>query len=181
MTLPEIDRVLALLAATYPHSLLPPESEALWAQALESLPATGVWSRLQAYILNPDHRYPPLLADILVEPWTDQAEHAWLAVATAIQDVGSYRVPVWDDPACEQAIRACGGWAALCRSDNPAADRAHFLRYYTAYHRRTDRDQWTTFWQALHATNDAAALPVPGEATAVASRRNCSADEVSHA
>lgn len=159
MTLPEIDRVLALLAATYPHSPLPPESEELWTQALALLPADGVWPRLQQYILNPDHRYPPLLADILVAPWADQAEHAWLQVATAIHEVGSYGTPKWNDPACAQAVRACGGWAALCHSENPAADRAHFLRYYTAYHRRADYDHWAAFWHHLQASADVA-MPI---------------------
>jgi hypothetical protein len=149
MTLKDIDRVLAFLAAWYPHSPLPPDSEDLWAQTLEHLPADGVWNRLQRYVLDSSHRYPPLLADILVEPLTDQAEQAWLQVMDAVRRLGAYRTPQWDDPAIDAAIRACGGWTAVCRSENMAADRAHFLRYYTAYRQRINQNTWQDFWHNL--------------------------------
>jgi hypothetical protein len=68
-------------------------------------------------------------------------EDAWAEVSKSFGPYGSWRgAPEWSHPIIKQAIDALGGYIALCRSDNPVADRAHFFRAYEALMDRERRD-----------------------------------------
>ena len=57
------------------------------------------------------------------------AAEAWEEVSGLIQRCGLNRVPVFSCDLVQRATRAIG-WRQLCMSENPEADRAHFLRLY---------------------------------------------------
>ena len=72
---------------------------------------------------------------------------AWANVAEQLQHAGTWHAPSFAHPLISRAVRTMG-WYDLCRSDNPMADRAHFLRIYG--------DLRDTSWrQALCALPDA--------------------------
>jgi len=58
------------------------------------------------------------------------AGEAWADVLYAIRTFGRNRRPSFTHSIVGAAVDALGGWAMLCASDNPVADRAHFLRIY---------------------------------------------------
>lgn len=57
-------------------------------------------------------------------------DEAWGEVCEQIREVGHAARPAWSHEAVASAVRAMGGWQALCSSTNPEADRAHFIRMY---------------------------------------------------
>lgn len=57
------------------------------------------------------------------------AAEAWEEVEQQICAVGIYKPPVFSCELVRRAARSIG-WLQLCSSENPAADRAHFLRLY---------------------------------------------------
>ena len=57
------------------------------------------------------------------------AAEAWEEVEQQICAAGIYKSPVFSNDLVRRAARAIG-WLQLCSSENPAADRAHFLRLY---------------------------------------------------
>jgi hypothetical protein len=57
------------------------------------------------------------------------AAEAWEEVEAQICAAGIYKAPVFSCDLVRRAARAIG-WLQLCGSENPAADRAHFLRLY---------------------------------------------------
>lgn len=63
------------------------------------------------------------------------AAEAWEEVSRLIRDVGPYRVPTYSCDTVRRAARAIG-WRQLCESENPEADRAHFLRLYESMRSR---------------------------------------------
>ena len=57
------------------------------------------------------------------------AAEAWEDVERLIIHFGPHRAPKYSCDLVRRAVRAIG-WLQLCCSENPAADRAHFLRLY---------------------------------------------------
>ena len=57
------------------------------------------------------------------------AAEAWEEVERLIIHFGPYRAPKYSCDLVRRAVRAIG-WLQLCCSENPAADRAHFLKIY---------------------------------------------------
>ena len=57
------------------------------------------------------------------------AAEAWEEVEQQICAAGIYKSPVFSNDLVRRAARSIG-WLQLCSSENPAADRAHFLRLY---------------------------------------------------
>ena len=57
------------------------------------------------------------------------AAEAWEEVERLIIHFGPHRAPKYSCDLVRRAVRAIG-WLQLCCSENPAADRAHFLKLY---------------------------------------------------
>lgn len=62
-------------------------------------------------------------------PKLPTAAEAWAEVTQQICDAGIYRAPSFSCDTVQKAVRAIG-WRQLCCSENPEADRAHFMRIY---------------------------------------------------
>lgn len=54
---------------------------------------------------------------------------AWADVLKAISRYGVHRVPQFDDPLVKRAV-ASVGWSAICNSEEPGVERAHFAKVY---------------------------------------------------
>ena len=62
------------------------------------------------------------------------AQDAWAEVVASFSTHGYYRgAPDWTHELIGKAVKANGGYAFLCQSENPTADRARFLQAYDAY------------------------------------------------
>lgn len=82
-------------------------------------------------------KFFPSIAEIVeaaneIDPRSEKlptAAEAWEEVSRLVQTIGPYRAPEYS---CETVQRAAKtiGWYQLCTSDNPEADRAHFMRIY---------------------------------------------------
>jgi len=62
-------------------------------------------------------------------PKLPTAAEAWAEVTQQVCDAGIYRAPTFSCDTVQKAVRAIG-WRQLCVSENPEADRAHFMRIY---------------------------------------------------
>ena len=61
-------------------------------------------------------------------------QDAWGEVTKSFGPYGIYTgAPEWSHPIIGQAVDGLGGYAALCRSENPTADRARFIESYKSY------------------------------------------------
>ena len=63
------------------------------------------------------------------------AAEAWEEVERQICAAGIYKAPVFSCDMVRRVARSIG-WLQLCCSENPAADRAHFLRLYDSMRSR---------------------------------------------
>jgi len=68
----------------------------------------------------------------------DRALLAWEAFATAVERVGGYASPDFDDPLINATVRALGGWQRVCELPTAEFDkwfRQDFVKTYTAFAR----------------------------------------------
>lgn len=132
MTKPECLQLFALLAAAYPKEPMTEAQVTLYTQMLA--PYDGLAVRGAVLLHIQQSPWFPRLSDV-VDRLTkrDQLDpdEAWREVVTAIRRVGMYRTPSWSHPALAETVAALG-WNTLCESENPEADRAHFLRFYAS-------------------------------------------------
>lgn len=114
-----------------------------WLRQLGDLDYEALVAALDALaVSNPD--FPPGPGAIrrraleLTGARVPAADEALAEVYATIARIGSYGTPEWSHPAIEAAVNALGGWRYLCLSEDPMADRAHFLKVYgTAEARHT--------------------------------------------
>lgn len=99
------------------------DGELLRAAALQHV-ATSKWfpsvaelREAAADIVNPDHRLT--------------AMEAWGEVVSQIRSIGSYGRPQFSNPIIRRMVSDMG-WANLCASEMPVADRARFIDGYQA-------------------------------------------------
>ena len=67
------------------------------------------------------------------------AEVAWEEVAKQIRYVGNYGSPKFSQPLIAKVVEMMG-WRNLCFSEQPAIDRAQFIKYYNTYRERKVQD-----------------------------------------
>jgi len=146
-----IAEVLVLLGAAYPRFSIPADTARVYASLLADLPNELLLSAAQQHAAS--SKWFPSVAELraaALKLWADAhnvrgPEEAWVQVQRAIQRWGWYGEPVqgggWQVPAMlstteKTAIKGLGGWRVICQSDNAPADRAHFLKIYSALMRR---------------------------------------------
>jgi hypothetical protein len=70
-----------------------------------------------------------------------RAAHAWARVDEAVRRVGSYGTPDFsDDPDIARAVHLCGGWVAICQTDEDQWDwkRKEFMAHFERVRRSGD-------------------------------------------
>ncbi len=76
----------------------------------------------------------------LASPAVPDVDQAWAEVVDGIRRHGRAERPEFSHPLIAAAVDGMGGWLALCQSENPVADRAHFLKLYGVATIRQERD-----------------------------------------
>lgn len=149
MTRTELDQCYDAMVALWPHFKPVPGTFAMADRLLAPLDARAVAASIEQFSLEGREFAPPLglvarrahelTARARGESVPD-AQQALGEVQDRIRRVGVYGTPEWSHPAVEATVDAMGGWLAVCRSDNPEAFRAHFLRLYDVMRARVERE-----------------------------------------
>ena len=116
------------------------ETQEVFARLIEDLDYEATMAAALAWLKTQPMR--PAIADLRaavrkqledadVIPADSEPDEAWGIVMCAFSSVGRYRAFPSDNPLVKRVVDRIG-WETLCNSDNPEADRAHFLRMYTA-------------------------------------------------
>jgi hypothetical protein len=129
--------VLALLGAVYPGFELKDLTVEVYLRLLADLPAEALEKAALDHIAR--SKFFPTIAELrqaafdLLEAIDPQPvpQQAWGLVQAEIERVGHAGTPKFEFLAIAQAVEALG-WRALCVSDNPIAERAHFVQVYQA-------------------------------------------------
>ena len=142
MTRQDSVELFVLLGAAYPREPITEAQIGLY----EAFLAPYAFDTVRNAVLRHIAQSPwfPRISDLLAliaEPDTVSADQAWAEVQRQIRSVGVYGTPQWSHPAIAAAVTALG-WEAVCRSTNPEADRAHFLRFFDTAVRRQRLAQW---------------------------------------
>ena len=137
MTKQDICALVALAASSNPtmQSKDPAPIVAAWSLMLADL--DPVVAKAAVIKVCRESDYFPSVARIVaaaeeLDPRNEKlptAAEAWEEVEKQICSAGIYKPPVFSSELVRRAARSIG-WLQLCSSENPAADRAHFLRLY---------------------------------------------------
>lgn len=139
MTSEQADRLIAVLVAAYPVPAWPEETVILFATDIEDLDYDACSVAMRTWRMT--RRDRPTIFDIRdatrrqldaagQRPHEVDGDEAWGYVVEQRSVTGRYR-PFPADRYPEVArVVARMGWETLCDSDNPEADRAHFLRLF---------------------------------------------------
>lgn len=129
--------LVCLAASSYPsmQSRDPEPIAKSWAMMMRDIPVEV----LKAAIVKVcrESEFFPSVAQIVAaaqeldprNPKLPTAAEAWEEVSRLVQTVGPYRAPKYSCETVQRAAKSIG-WYQLCTSDNPEADRAHFMRIY---------------------------------------------------
>jgi len=154
MTLKNTVHVFALLTAAYPYFYRDIRQDddqmqtaiSLWYEMLAEYDVEIVIIALKRLIAI-HKEYPPTIGQLLESISTvsghmaPDADEIWEEIVAAIRNYGYYRTIEGLEslsPLAYQAVKALD-WYALCKSENPETDRAHFLRIYQAIKTRNDQ------------------------------------------
>ena len=137
MTKQDICALVALAASSNPtmQSTDPAPIVAAWSLMLADL--DPVVAKAAVIKVCRESDYFPSVARIVaaaeeLDPRNEKlptAAEAWEEVERLIIQFGPYRAPQYSCDLVRRTVRAIG-WLQLCCSENPAADRAHFLKLY---------------------------------------------------
>jgi len=154
----EVGKVLVYLSALFPRFTMAKGTPEAYYTILADLPADVL--KAAAVSLACSSSFFPSAGELrrTANELTARAhneltpEEAWVTVCNAIQRWGSYgeplpaaegggyRMPTELDGLMLRAIQGVGGWKALCLSETPGVERAHFLRVYEGL-QRADRGE----------------------------------------
>jgi hypothetical protein len=139
----EILKVLKILGDIYPNFHLGSAAVEIYVQLLADIPGPLLEQAALEHIGS--SAFFPAVAELRqaafnilesVDPTPSDYE-AWAEVQQEIRRVGHCGQPQFKNPLAGQAVEQLG-WHSLCFSENPVADRAHFVQAYQvlAEHRR---------------------------------------------
>lgn len=142
----DVLKMLKLLGEAYPTFQLSRASIEVYVGLLTDLPAALLEQAVLEHISR--SAFFPTIAelrgaafDLLEAAHPSLSAHeAWLVVQDEIHRIGHAGHPEFVDPLLTQAVDALG-WRQLCLSDNPIADRAHFVQVYQALLERRKQEQ----------------------------------------
>ena len=119
----------------------------IYINALYDLPADQLERAVHVVIAT--ERFFPAIATIREAALSDDsrlsAEEGWAFVCRRIRTGGRSAGSRGLSPEIQAGVDACGGWPALCQSENPTGDRIAFVRAYGAFTNRRSRrivDRW---------------------------------------
>ena len=133
----EILRVLKILGDIYPSFHLSSSAIEVYVQLLADIPGPVLEQAALEHISR--SAFFPAIAELrsaafsileAADPIPTDYE-AWAEVQAEIRRVGHCGQPQFENPLAEQVVRQLG-WRYLCLSENPVADRAHFVHAYQA-------------------------------------------------
>ncbi len=137
----EVKDILDLLNCYFPYyrekGYLTDEVVQAYAVALADIPPEALQAGALQYATSRGAEFFPTVSklrehaiDFMVAAHNlPTAPDAWGTVRDAIRQLGYMRKPDFS-PLIERCIRAVGGWAELCTSENIPADRARFIQAY---------------------------------------------------
>lgn len=141
MTKEQAYAALSTFITIYPRADLSVETIKAWARLIADLDYEQAVAGVSDWCLN-ERWAPQSVAEIRERVVTvsgatgPDPEAAWAEVIEKVHTVGWSGVPAWSHPTVGQAADALrGGWVQLCQTllmDELPAERAHFLRIYTA-------------------------------------------------
>ena len=137
-------QAMALLETAYPGFNVPKVTAELYIDYLQTIDLETAKQAIRRVIQT--SKFFPTIAEIRenvvkVSPQLlPQSDQAWLEVMQQLSDAGYYKQPKWSCDAVKDAVKAIG-WTTLCRSENIAIERAHFLKIYDGISNRYKDDQ----------------------------------------
>lgn len=141
MTASESVRVVSKLQAAYPQREVTPATTQVYAEALADLPLDEALAAVAEIVAT--CRWFPTISEIRervaeARCGAPEPDQAYAEVRVAVRSHGRARLPQWSHPAIAEAVRSIG-WSALCDSERPGVERAHFLSAYKATRERAVR------------------------------------------
>lgn len=142
MTKSEAVEIVAILSAAFPSTKLQDNTADVYARCLTDIPVE-VARAATAQVLTGAEFFPTIAAlrkaalDLMPGQRVPSAAEAWNEVVGEMKRVGSYGTPKFSHPAIYNAVCAMD-WKLMCLSENPVAERAHFLQIYGAYRERAE-------------------------------------------
>lgn len=142
----EIGRLVAVCFTSYPnHSATAADVATAWEFALADVPYEAAAAAIKTHLKespffpSPSEIYQRVLDQTGALP---NAGDAWgLVQARIASTYPGLPATDWDAPyPVREAARAMGGIHTLRMSDNPMADRAHFIKFYEQYRQRAARE-----------------------------------------
>lgn len=142
----EITKLIGVMAAGYPNTQVSDATIKVYVSMLKDIPLDLLTPAIQQSMAESE--FIPSIAKIREKavaisrrPHVSSLE-AWGVVKKAMEQVGFYRSPHFNDPLIARAVD-CIGWKTLCSSENEAADRAHFSRVFDSLVTREIEDART--------------------------------------
>jgi hypothetical protein len=131
----EILRVLKILGDVYPSYNLSSSAIEIYVQLLADIPGAVLEQSSMEHMSR--STFFPSIAELRSAAFSiieaahpvPTAYEAWSEVQALIQNTGHYNDPIFDNPITAQVVKQLS-WRYLCLSDNPVADRAHFIQAY---------------------------------------------------
>jgi hypothetical protein len=130
-------RVLKILGDVYPYYQLSSSAIEVYVRLLADISGPVLEQSALEHISH--SKFFPSIAELrsaafsIIEaanPIPSEYE-AWSEVQAEIQQVGHCNQPHFTNPITAQVVEQLG-WRTLCLSENPVADRAHFVQAYLA-------------------------------------------------
>ncbi len=143
---------MTILRAAYPRQTITSKQYdkmvVVWADILEDLPFELVKAAMREWCSRDEPWFPSVgqIRTIALDLTASEADRmtageAWDEVCRAFRNHGHWRAFDWTHPNIGRAVKAMGGWAYLCNSENPMADRARFMDSFKALQQRTEHDR----------------------------------------
>lgn len=139
----EITKLVGAMAAMFPATQISTATIKGYVSMLKDIPLEVLTAAVEQ--CTGESEFFPTIAKIrnaalaMTMPKRRDPMEAWGEVIRAIQKIGFYNSPHFDDPLIARAVDALG-WQYLCSSENMVADRAHFAKLYEQFVEREKQD-----------------------------------------
>lgn len=130
----EVVKLVGFLAAAFPYAQVSKDTQRVYVDALSDTPEDVLAAAIRQCI-NDCEFFPTVAAiqdrvKLLTSADRLSGPEAWEAVVSALKSGQYYFTdPVFEDPLIQVCVSALD-WQTLRASENPIADRAHFLKMY---------------------------------------------------